>query len=281
HPPAVQEADVGVAEEAEDPQGVGRPPVEVVAVEDDRRVAPDPLLGHEPGEPFAVEVVPRHLVVELRVPVDLDRPGDVAGVVEQHVLVGLDDHDVGVVEVVGQPAGRDELLGVGVLRQLGGRVVLDGHEGLLIAGGGWRQPGYDTWASATLLLPRSFSASSISSPVPRRTCGSRRSWSTPARFRRCPSTWRATGTRWSRWSSARRRSSSPPRSTASGGCTSGSTCRPRPPRPGGSPGSSGRAWKVPPPRRCWPPPTISTKSSGWPTCSRASGCGGCRRSCSG
>ena len=40
--------------------------------------------------------------------------------------------------------------------------------------------------------------------MPRRTCASRRSWSTPARSRRCPSTWPASGTRWSRSSSARR-----------------------------------------------------------------------------
>ncbi len=50
-------------------------------------------------------------------PVDLDGTGDVAAVVEQHVLVRLDDHQAGVAQVLGQPLGRDQALGVGVLRR--------------------------------------------------------------------------------------------------------------------------------------------------------------------
>ena len=45
------------------------------------------------GEPLAVDVVAGDGVVELRVPVDLDRAGDVPGVVEEDVLVGLDDDE--------------------------------------------------------------------------------------------------------------------------------------------------------------------------------------------
>src|SRR6185312_4742328 len=48
------------------------------------------------------------------VPVDLDRAGDVAGVVEQHVLVGLDHHEPGFTQVLGQPLGGDQALRVGV-----------------------------------------------------------------------------------------------------------------------------------------------------------------------
>ena len=42
---------------------------------------------------LAVDVVPHDRVVEVGVPVELDRAGDVAGVVQQHVLVGLEHHD--------------------------------------------------------------------------------------------------------------------------------------------------------------------------------------------
>ena len=64
-----------------------------------------PLLASRRGEALAVEVVAGERVLEVGVPVDLHRAGDVAGVVEQHVLVGLDDDHVGVVEVLGQPVG--------------------------------------------------------------------------------------------------------------------------------------------------------------------------------
>ena len=50
-------------------------------------------------------------------PVDLHGAGDVAGLVEQHVLVGLHDHDLRVAEVLGEPVGRDEALRVRVLRE--------------------------------------------------------------------------------------------------------------------------------------------------------------------
>ena len=62
-----------------------------------------PFSPHQGGEALGVDVVARDRVVQVGVPVDLDRAGDVAGVVEQDVLVGLDDHEAGVVEVLGQP----------------------------------------------------------------------------------------------------------------------------------------------------------------------------------
>jgi hypothetical protein len=91
-------------------------------------VAADPLGRHQLGEAGAVEVVTGHPVLQVRVPVDLHRAGDVPGVVEQHVLVGLDDDHVGVVEVGGQPVGADQALGVGIRLELLGVVGRDrGH----------------------------------------------------------------------------------------------------------------------------------------------------------
>src|SRR5260370_7034633 len=48
-------------------------------------------------------------------PVQLDRAGDVPGVVQQHVLVGLGHDQAGVVEVPGHPPGRDEHLRAGIV----------------------------------------------------------------------------------------------------------------------------------------------------------------------
>ena len=120
-----------MAEEAEDPQRVRRPPVGLVAVEDDGRLATDPLGAHEPREPLGVDVVAGDGIVQLGVPVDLDRAGDVAGLVEEDVLVGFDHHQAWVVQVLRQPVGRDQLLGMGVLGELGIGVEGDGHGPML------------------------------------------------------------------------------------------------------------------------------------------------------
>ena len=64
------------------------------------------------------DVVAHDRVVELGVPVDLHRARDVAGLVEQHVLIGFDDDQAGFAEVRGEPFGGDETLGVGVLGEL-------------------------------------------------------------------------------------------------------------------------------------------------------------------
>ena len=61
-------------------------------------------------------------------PVDLDRARYVAGVVEEHVLIRLDDDDVGVVEMLCQPVGGDQFLGMGVILELGGVVERCGHD---------------------------------------------------------------------------------------------------------------------------------------------------------
>ena len=73
-----------------------------------------PLRFISVGELRAVDVVAHVWVVEVGVPVDLHRAGDVAGVVEQDVLVGLDDGQARAAEVAGQPVGRDQPFGVGV-----------------------------------------------------------------------------------------------------------------------------------------------------------------------
>ena len=116
---AVEQSHVGVAEQGEHPQRVGGPPVALVAVDHDGVVAGDALAVHQLGELRAVDVVAYVRVVEVGVPVDLHRARDVAGVVEQHVLVGLDDGQPGPAEIARQPVGGDQAFRMGVIGQGG------------------------------------------------------------------------------------------------------------------------------------------------------------------
>ena len=93
-PAAVHDLGVGVAEQLEHPEGVARPPVVPVAVEDDRGVAGDADARHQRVEGVASDVIAPHLVVEVAGPVDVHGAGEVPGGVEQRVFVRLDDADV-------------------------------------------------------------------------------------------------------------------------------------------------------------------------------------------
>ena len=126
-PAAVHQAHVRVAEQRAHPQRVRRPPVVLVAVEHQRGVPADALLGHQPGEARPVHVVAGDRVVEFGMPVELDRAGDVAGLVEQHVLVGFGHHQAGVVEVLRDPLGGDDHLRVGVLKELRRGILRQRH----------------------------------------------------------------------------------------------------------------------------------------------------------
>ena len=95
-------------EELERPEGVAGPPVRLVAVEDHGRVVGNSRLRAHRGEFLGVDVVANELVLEVALPVDPDGAGNVAQVVEQEILVALDDADLGVLQVVCDPVGRDE-----------------------------------------------------------------------------------------------------------------------------------------------------------------------------
>ncbi|MBG9885264.1 hypothetical protein ABE10_01410, partial [Bacillus toyonensis] len=132
---AVEQADVLVAEEREDPERVGGPPVVLVAIDHDRVVTGDALAAQQRGEAGAVDIVAHDGVVQLGVPVDLDRAGDVARLVQQDVLVGLDDHESRSAQTLLEPGGRHEASRLRILGELCGRgVEIDGHSGLLGVG---------------------------------------------------------------------------------------------------------------------------------------------------
>ncbi len=111
---AVHHLGVGVAEKLEDPEGVTGPPIGLVAVEDDGGVVLDAQAPHEGLELLLADVVPDDGIVQILLPVDLQRAGNVACVVEQHILVGFEDAHVGIVQMFGHPIGADQNLGMGI-----------------------------------------------------------------------------------------------------------------------------------------------------------------------
>ena len=99
------------------PVRVGREPVVLVAVEDDRRVVVDPTLAEDALEGLPVDDVALDRILEVLAPVELDRSGDVALLVEVGVLVDLGDDQAVVPEMLSRPVGRHEDgVGVSVLR---------------------------------------------------------------------------------------------------------------------------------------------------------------------
>ena len=124
-PAAVHHPAVLVAVEFEHPEGVAGPPVVLVAIEDNGRVVGDASLGAEFFEGRPIDVVPHHLILQVDLPVDFDGSGDVALRVKRPVFVRFDDPYLRVGEMVCDPGGRDEEVGVCVVGH--GRMLLRGR----------------------------------------------------------------------------------------------------------------------------------------------------------
>src|SRR3712207_1751084 len=108
--PAIHNSDVAMPEEPEDPQSISRPPVVLVAVEDDLRLRANALLAHKPCKVLGIQIITHQGIVEILDPVDLGRVRDVRDVVEEHVLIGLHDAYVRIFEVLRDPLGRNQRL---------------------------------------------------------------------------------------------------------------------------------------------------------------------------
>ena len=102
---AVEQLDVRVPVEREVPVGIGGEPVVVAPVEHHCVVVGDALLREQLPEAGLVHEVADHRVLQLGLPVDADRARDVATLVRGGVLVDLDEHHPGCVEVVLGPVG--------------------------------------------------------------------------------------------------------------------------------------------------------------------------------
>ena len=105
---AVEQLDVPVPVELEVPVGVRGEPVVVAAVEDHGVVGGDALGREQLLEAGLVDEVAPHRVLQLGLPVELHRAGDVALVVCAGVFVDLDEDDAGLTEILLGPVGSDE-----------------------------------------------------------------------------------------------------------------------------------------------------------------------------
>src|SRR5579883_3220482 len=113
-PAAVEDARMVHAVEREQPVRVGRKPVVLVAVEDDRGLVADAVRAKQRLQLFLGDPIARHRVLELRLPVEVDGAGNVSLTVQARVLGDLHDADLGVSQVIIQPRGFDEHLRVRV-----------------------------------------------------------------------------------------------------------------------------------------------------------------------
>ena len=91
---AVEQPGIAVAVQLEVPVRVRGEPVVVAAVQHDGVLVADAALGEQRLELLLVDEVPTDRVLQVGLPVDLDRAGDVATVVRRGVLVDLDQHHV-------------------------------------------------------------------------------------------------------------------------------------------------------------------------------------------
>ena len=105
---AVHELDVVVPVVPEVPVGVGGEPVVAIAVEHDRVLARDAAAAEQLAELRRPQEVALDLILEIPLPVEADRAGDVRLRVERGVLVDLHDADRVVAEVVLDPLRVDK-----------------------------------------------------------------------------------------------------------------------------------------------------------------------------
>ena len=65
----------------------------------------DAVAAQQSGKLLRIDVIALQRVVQIRMPVNVDRAGDVSRVIEQHIFVAFYQADVGVVQVSGHPIG--------------------------------------------------------------------------------------------------------------------------------------------------------------------------------
>jgi len=107
-PPAVHDPRPGVAEQLEDPEGIRRPPVALVAIEDHSRLRRDGDARSQGLKPFAIQIVAPDRVVQIGRPVNLHRSRDMPGGIQQRIFIRFNDAHRRIVQVRGHPPGGNQ-----------------------------------------------------------------------------------------------------------------------------------------------------------------------------
>src|SRR4029077_1670670 len=90
---------LAMTEKPEDPERVGRPPIRLVTIEDDRRVGRNAVPRGKLGKRVGSDVIPLHGIVQVRAPIDMNGIRDMAGVVKKNIFIAFDDADARVIEM--------------------------------------------------------------------------------------------------------------------------------------------------------------------------------------
>ena len=112
---AIEDFHFLVSEKPKGPERIAGPPVGFVAVKNAGRLRRDAVAAAELGEFFRRDVVANHRVLQIGPPIDVDRAGNMPGIIEQDVFVRLDDANVVIVEMFFEPIGIHQCLGMRVV----------------------------------------------------------------------------------------------------------------------------------------------------------------------
>jgi len=97
-----------VAVVLEQPEEPGREPVVVIAVRDDRRIRRHAGFRQQRLELFLVDQIADRVLLQIGLPVEADRGGDVTLFIGGRVDVDLEDANFRILRVLGEPVGLDE-----------------------------------------------------------------------------------------------------------------------------------------------------------------------------
>ena len=64
---------------------------------------------------FGIEIIANGLVIKIFVPVNVHGAGNMPGVIQRDIFVALNDADLGIVQMLGDPSRIYQCLGVGVV----------------------------------------------------------------------------------------------------------------------------------------------------------------------
>jgi len=104
-----------MAEKPENPECITGPPIGFISVKDTGGVRSYPLPFTKAGKCLLGDVVADQVILKIGPSIDMNRRRDMAGIIEEHILVALYDSQAGVVKVGGDPFRAHQRFGVGIV----------------------------------------------------------------------------------------------------------------------------------------------------------------------
>ena len=102
-PPTIHDPHILVPIHREQPERIARVPVVLIAVQDNGGIIVDAPAAHELLEALLVHEIARYRVLHIDMPVELDCTWQVTNFIQQYIFIYLDQANIGVVEMFGNP----------------------------------------------------------------------------------------------------------------------------------------------------------------------------------